>query len=299
MSGSSRREITDLGWTPTMRSTSRPPWKIRSVGMLWRPKRAAVAGFSSTLSFATRTRPANSAASSSITGAIIRQGPHHAAHASTSTGCGERSTSAENDASVTTIGLVSTRRGVPHRPHTGSSPWSILARGTRLPTPQAVQRTTSATESVVISVARAGRKRGRSPRRGRDRHPLPPSAGSHHGCRQHAAAVSGKDAVDDHAVPLLQGHVLIHRNSCQIDGEGNPAGVRDQHHLVAGDPLHAPTHAHGWRCLNDRGETAQQEETCGEQDQWELREVEILPATHWCFPPRHALVPHPSPAHVR
>ena len=69
--------------------------------MLRRSKRAAVRGFSSTLSLATRTRPAISAASSSMTGAIILQGPHHPAHASTRTGTGERSTSAENVASVT------------------------------------------------------------------------------------------------------------------------------------------------------------------------------------------------------
>src|SRR5712664_1735246 len=102
-------------------------------------------GFSSTLSLATRTRPAISAASSSMTGAIILQGPHHAAHASTRTGTGERSTSAENVASVTVTGRVSmdTGRDVLQRPHTGSSPLSILSRGTRFATPQAGQRITS------------------------------------------------------------------------------------------------------------------------------------------------------------
>ena len=46
-----------FGCTPTIRSISRPCRSTRSVGMLWTPKRAAVAGFSSTFSFATRTRP--------------------------------------------------------------------------------------------------------------------------------------------------------------------------------------------------------------------------------------------------
>jgi hypothetical protein len=89
--------------------------------MLCTWKRAAVAGFSSTLSFATRRRPAISTASSSMTGAIILHGWHHAAHASSSTGSPERSTSAENDASVTVIGVVLTGRGALHRPQMGSS----------------------------------------------------------------------------------------------------------------------------------------------------------------------------------
>ena len=65
--------------------------------------RPAVAG-SSIFSFATRTRPAISAASLSIVGASIRQGPHHGAHKSTSTGNGERSTSPAKVLSVTTTG---------------------------------------------------------------------------------------------------------------------------------------------------------------------------------------------------
>jgi hypothetical protein len=80
---------------------------------------AAVAGFSSTFSFATRTRPAISAASSSITGATIPQGPHHGAHMSSNTGSGERSTSAAKLASVTFTGLFSKGKVVLHRPHTG------------------------------------------------------------------------------------------------------------------------------------------------------------------------------------
>jgi hypothetical protein len=87
--------------------------------MLLTLNRAAVAGFSSTLSFANRTRPAISDASSSITGAIIRHGGHHGAHMSSTTGSGERSTSAENVASVTVTGLwwtgsISTSRPCGH-----------------------------------------------------------------------------------------------------------------------------------------------------------------------------------------
>src|SRR6266850_455982 len=92
-------------------------------------------GFSSTLSFATRTRPA------------------------TSTGTGERSTSAENVASVTVTGRVSidTGRGVLQRPHTGSRPLSTLSRGTRLATPQAGQRMTSVSDMAVAPPGKATR----------------------------------------------------------------------------------------------------------------------------------------------
>lgn len=137
----SRCTISALGCTPTMRSISRPPLSISSVGMLCTWKRAAVTGFSSTFSFATRTRPAISAATSSMTGATIRHGPHQGAHKSSSTGSGERSTSAKNVASVTVTGLLSASRGVLQRPHTAWSPCLSLSGGTRLVAPQEGQRT--------------------------------------------------------------------------------------------------------------------------------------------------------------
>src|SRR2546426_12296514 len=116
-------------------------------------------GFASPLRLPPRPRPAISAASSSMMGAIILQGPHHAAHASTRTGTGERSTSAENVASVTVTGRVSmdTGRGVLQRPHTGSSPLSTLSRGTRLATPQAGHRITSVSDTAVAPPGDASR----------------------------------------------------------------------------------------------------------------------------------------------
>src|SRR6266508_2133805 len=119
--------------------------------MLRRLKRDAVAGFSSTLSLVTRTRPAISAASSSMTGAIALHGMHHAAHASTRTGSGERSTSAENESSVTVMGLmpgglVPGGNGDLQRPQTATRPRSILSRGTRLAAPHAGQRIRSASD---------------------------------------------------------------------------------------------------------------------------------------------------------
>ena len=108
--------------------------------MLRMSKRPAVPGLSSTLSFATTTFPVSSAASSSRAGAIIRQGPHHGAHASTSTGSGERSTSAANVASVTVMGFVTPPSGDLHRPQTGCIPAATFASGTRLVAPQLAQR---------------------------------------------------------------------------------------------------------------------------------------------------------------
>src|SRR5437763_1163527 len=111
-----------------MRSTSRPALKTSSVGMLSTSNRAAVAGFSSMLSLAKRTRPAIDAASSSTIGAIWRQGPHQGAQRSSSTGNGDFSTCVEKLASVTTIGLVETLRRALHRPQTGVSPSWIFTR---------------------------------------------------------------------------------------------------------------------------------------------------------------------------
>ena len=72
--------------------------------MLRAPKRDAVAGFSSTLSFPTRTLPAYSPASWSTIGPTVRQGPHHGAHMSSSTGTGEAVTVVAKLASVTVMG---------------------------------------------------------------------------------------------------------------------------------------------------------------------------------------------------
>ena len=119
--------------------------------MLRTLKRDAVAGFSSTLSLANRTRPAICPASSSITGAIIRHGPHQGAHMSTTTGTGDCSTSAANVASVTVTGLPPAGSGALHRPQTGSRPCSILASGTRLTAPHAGQRIISMS---LMSVSR-------------------------------------------------------------------------------------------------------------------------------------------------
>src|SRR5262245_59907646 len=65
------------------------------------PYFAAVAGFSSTLSFTIFTLPFIVPASSSSAGAIILQGPHHSAQKSTTTGWVLVSTSASKSVSET------------------------------------------------------------------------------------------------------------------------------------------------------------------------------------------------------
>ena len=137
---SNRRAISCFGCTPTSRSTSRPRCIIRRVGMPVTPKREAVAGFSSTFNFANRTRLENCIASSSMIGASVRQGPHHAAHISTSTGSSERSTSAANVASDTSTGRAGTGSRARHFPQTGASPLATFCWSRRFICPHAGQR---------------------------------------------------------------------------------------------------------------------------------------------------------------
>ena len=107
--------------------------------MLRIPKRSAVTGFSSTFIFPTRRRPAISDAICSTTGEIMRQGPHHGAHMSSSTGNCDSSTSREKLASVTVIGSLEedelaceSGSGFLHFPQTGLRPSAIFSRGTLL-----------------------------------------------------------------------------------------------------------------------------------------------------------------------
>ncbi|MDT8288079.1 MAG: hypothetical protein RQ748_13305, partial [Elusimicrobiales bacterium] len=69
--------------TSTMRSTSLPFFMKTIVEILMTPKRLAVNGLSSTLSFPNAALPAYSFDNSSITGAIALQGPHQGAQKST------------------------------------------------------------------------------------------------------------------------------------------------------------------------------------------------------------------------
>src|SRR2546421_12434815 len=75
-----------FGAAPIWREASWPALKIISVGIDWMPYLAAVCGFSSTLSLTILTLPLSVPAISSSAGAIMRQGPHHSAQKSTTTG---------------------------------------------------------------------------------------------------------------------------------------------------------------------------------------------------------------------
>src|SRR2546423_15079499 len=75
-----------LGAAPICREAICPSLKIISVGIDWMPYFAAVCGFSSTLSFTILTLAPSEPEISSSAGAIMRQGPHHSAQKSTTTG---------------------------------------------------------------------------------------------------------------------------------------------------------------------------------------------------------------------
>lgn len=91
-----------LGTAPTMLSFLSPFLKIRIVGMLRIPNFDAIFGQSSVLTLQQVSFPANSFASSSITGAIILHGPHHGAQNSTRTGLALCFTTLSQLSSVTT-----------------------------------------------------------------------------------------------------------------------------------------------------------------------------------------------------
>src|SRR5262249_38169094 len=90
-----------LGAAPTWREASSPFLNSISVGIDMMPYLAAVAGFSSTLSFTIFTLPFIEPAISSSAGAIILHGPHHSAQKSTTTGSALLSTWASKSESDT------------------------------------------------------------------------------------------------------------------------------------------------------------------------------------------------------
>src|SRR5262245_43940969 len=90
-----------FGAAPVWREDMLPFLKIISVGMDWMLYFAAVCGFSSTLSLTIFTFSPSEPAISSSAGAIIRQGPHHSAQKSTTTGLVAFNTSDSKVASET------------------------------------------------------------------------------------------------------------------------------------------------------------------------------------------------------
>src|SRR5476651_923589 len=95
--------ILDLGSAPTLVAATWPWEKIIIVGMPRTPYLVGTCGFSSMFSLAMVILSPSSVASSSSDGAIMRQGPHHSAQKSTSTGFLASRTSAWNEASETLV----------------------------------------------------------------------------------------------------------------------------------------------------------------------------------------------------
>src|SRR6185437_2116853 len=96
--------ILDFGSAPTFVAVTWPPEKIISVGTPRTPYFVGTFGFWSMSILAIVTLSLSSPASSSSAGAIIRQGPHHSAQKSTTTGFCAFSTSLWNEASETLMG---------------------------------------------------------------------------------------------------------------------------------------------------------------------------------------------------
>src|SRR5438270_4268857 len=90
-----------FGAAPTWREAISPPWKFIRVGIDITPYFDAVFGLSSTFSFTILTLSPIVPEISSSAGAIMRQGPHHSAQKSTTTGPVALSTSASKLASET------------------------------------------------------------------------------------------------------------------------------------------------------------------------------------------------------
>src|SRR5216683_6589674 len=90
-----------LGAAPTWRDAISPFLNSIRVGIDMTPYLDAVCGFSSTLSLTILTLPLSDPEISSSAGAIMRQGPHHSAQKSTTTGPVALSTSASKSASET------------------------------------------------------------------------------------------------------------------------------------------------------------------------------------------------------
>src|SRR6266436_5413928 len=98
-----------FGAAPTWREAISPPLKIIRVGIDITPYFEAVFGLSSTFSLTILTLSPIAPEISSSAGAIMRQGPHHSAQKSTTTGPVALSTSASKSASET----LPTAMGIP------------------------------------------------------------------------------------------------------------------------------------------------------------------------------------------
>src|SRR5581483_3935420 len=148
-----------LGSAPATRPTRSGPRCKSSVGIDFTWCSADVRGFSSTFSLTIFTFPFRSLAACSSAGATARQGPHHGAQKSTSTGMGQSSTSRFQVASLAATGRSGNTLCL-HRPHRGSSRRRL--RGIRLRAPQPTQGYSMRSSSItdLRNHPRRRRKRG-------------------------------------------------------------------------------------------------------------------------------------------
>src|SRR5712675_1296310 len=118
-----------FGAAPTWRDAISPPLKIIRVGIDITPYFEAVFGLSSTFSFTILTLSPIAPEISSSAGAIMRQGPHHSAQKSTTTGPVALSTSASKSASETLPTAIGIPRSV-EKERCGAGIAALIMRST-------------------------------------------------------------------------------------------------------------------------------------------------------------------------
>src|SRR5256885_8203663 len=97
---------TDFGTAPICLSTISPLLKYNKAGILRMPNFIEIPGLLSTFTLPTTALPLYSFDISSTTGPTIRQGPHHSAQTSTSTGLSDLSTNSSKFASVISKAMI-------------------------------------------------------------------------------------------------------------------------------------------------------------------------------------------------
>src|ERR1700753_2605022 len=96
----------DFGTAPICLSTISPFLKYNKAGILRMPNFIDMPGLLSTFTLPTTALPSYSFAISSTTGPTMRQGPHHSAQKSISTGLSDFSTSSSKFASVISKAMI-------------------------------------------------------------------------------------------------------------------------------------------------------------------------------------------------
>ena len=187
-------EALDLarGTAPTNSSTTAPSRKALTAGIPWTSKRAASDWLASTSTFASRTRPPREASAASSAGVRVRQGPHHSAQKSTTTGVLLREL--DHVAVEGRLGHVQCHRprlvlaGI--RSEVGSPPWTSTSAGRRRtcrcrrastsappPTTPCATPATSPRSSTPTATGAAGGVADADPEKGQRAHRLGLGAG--------------------------------------------------------------------------------------------------------------------------